>query len=197
VTPTEAQTRLASDLFRFTAGRAAMLIHTRRIVPTLRQTSGLSWDVAPLPIGTRPANVLHSDAFCLAAGAADKEAAWSLIEFAVGPEGQTILAETGRTVPSLPAVAESDAFLKGTTLARALGLDGLGLPPAIARPLPSITSLPSVEASFDQGFKRVFYDGGDVATAAAGVAEASRGLFGDHLSVPRFLARAGEIEAEE
>ena len=33
------------------------------------------------------------------------------MEFALGPEGQRITAQSGRTVPSLKEVAESDAFL--------------------------------------------------------------------------------------
>ena len=41
----------------------------------------------------------------------DKEAAWTFIEFANSNEGQTLIAGSGRTVPSLIEVAESDAFL--------------------------------------------------------------------------------------
>ena len=38
-------------------------------------------------------------------------AAWRFVEFALGPEGAPVIAKTGRTVPSLKSVAESDAFL--------------------------------------------------------------------------------------
>ena len=61
--------------------------------------------------GVAAAGVLHSDAYCLAATADDKEAAWRFIEFANSPAGQTIVARSGRTVPSLVAVAESNASL--------------------------------------------------------------------------------------
>jgi multiple sugar transport system substrate-binding protein len=196
VTPPEVEARQVSDLVRFCAGHAAMLIHSRRIVPTLREITPLHWDVAPLPIGARPANVLHSDAFCMAAGSQDKEAAWTFIEFAVGPAGQSILAETGRTVPSLRAVAESDAFLKGTSLAGVLGLQQAAVPPAnnrafvdniaIARRLPSIATLTAVEASFNQAFKHAFYVDADIPTAVTNFFTASRGVLGDRLSVPRY-----------
>jgi multiple sugar transport system substrate-binding protein len=67
--------------------------------------------VAPLPRRERSAGILHSDGYCMAAMTADKDAAWTFIEYANSPEGQAIVAEAGRTVPSLVEVAESPAFL--------------------------------------------------------------------------------------
>ena len=40
-----------------------------------------------------------------------KDAAWTFLEFANSADGQAILAQTGRTVPSRKALAESDVFL--------------------------------------------------------------------------------------
>ncbi len=207
VTPTADEAREVPDLVRFGTGHAAMLIHSRRIVPTLREIDGLNWDVAPLPLGAVPANVLHSDAFCLCAGAQDKNAAWAFIEFASGPAGQTILAETGRTVPSLRSVAESDAFLKGTSLADALGWETIGMSPQngrafldnipITRQLPSIATVPAVEASFNQAFKRAFYVDGDIRAAISGFSARSRGVLGDDLTVPRTVFHEGESATEE
>ena len=116
---------------RFMRGGAAMFLQSRRPVPTLREIEGFRWDVAPLPVIEQPATVLHSDAFCMAASAENKEAVWAFIEYAAGPEGQAILAETGRTVPSMISVAESDVFVKG--LPMVTGGDGEApetLPPA-------------------------------------------------------------------
>ncbi len=53
-----------------------------------------------------------ADAFCMAKATKDKAAAWTFIEYANSVEGQTILAASGRTVPSLKAVAESAVFLE-------------------------------------------------------------------------------------
>ena len=96
---------------RFMNGRLAMFLNSRRGVPTYRTVEGLDWDVAPLPQGVQAAGILHSDGYCLSAKAQDKESAWTLIEFANSAEGQTLMAGTGRTVPSLRQVAESPAFL--------------------------------------------------------------------------------------
>jgi multiple sugar transport system substrate-binding protein len=165
VVPNESEALAEDDESRFMRGGAAMLLQSRRVVPTLREIDDFTWDVAPLPEGPAgPATVLHSDAFCLAADAADKEAAWRFIEYAAGVEGQTTLAYTGRTVPSLRSVAESGAFLKGTRLS---GQIGIALPPQHAqifidtiptiRRVPSISTWPEVEEAFNSAFKRAFY----------------------------------------
>jgi multiple sugar transport system substrate-binding protein len=96
---------------RFLAGITAMYLNSRVGVPGYREIEAFTWDVAPLPRGKTQAGVLHSDAYCLSSVAQNKDAAWTFIEFANSVEGQTIMAGTGRTVPSLMAVAESDVFL--------------------------------------------------------------------------------------
>lgn len=95
---------------RFLDGSVAMLLSSRRDVPLLRTITAFEWDVAPFPTDAEPASVLHSDGFCIAKGG-DTEAAWQWVEFALGREGQEVLARSGRSVPSLRAVAESPAFL--------------------------------------------------------------------------------------
>ena len=86
---------------RFQNGRTAMYLNSRRVTPTFREITGFDWDVAALPRGAEPAGVLHSDGYCMTAATEDKDAAWHFIEFANGYEGQTIIAQTGRTVPSM------------------------------------------------------------------------------------------------
>jgi multiple sugar transport system substrate-binding protein len=95
---------------RFLEGSVAMLLSSRRDVPLLRTITGFEWDVAPFPTDIEPASVLHSDGFCMAKGGATEDA-WAWIEFALGPEGQQVLARSGRSVPSLRSIAESPAFL--------------------------------------------------------------------------------------
>lgn len=167
VVPTEAEVLAEDDETRFMNGTTAMFLQSRRVVPTLRETiRDFAWDVAPLPVpaGGKRASILHSDAFCMATKTEDKDAAWRFIEHAVGPTGQTILAETGRTVPSLKAVAESPVFLG----AGALGdLGEVTLPPANARAfldtipdirrVPNISTWVEVEDAWNTAFKRAFY----------------------------------------
>ena len=96
---------------RFLNGRTAMFLNSRRGVPSYRRIDGFDWDVAALPRKEQAAGILHSDAYCMAAATQDKDAAWAFIEFANSPAGQTIVARSGRTVPSLIEVAGSAAFL--------------------------------------------------------------------------------------
>jgi len=111
VVPSAVAAAARDDASRFLDGTTAMYFDSRRFTPTARTIDSFAWDVAALPVGRERAGILHSDAYCMAAATEDKDAAWAFIEFANSPEGQAIVARTGRTVPSLRAVAESDAFL--------------------------------------------------------------------------------------
>ncbi|MEZ4708707.1 MAG: sugar ABC transporter substrate-binding protein [Caldilineaceae bacterium] len=111
VTPDAVAEEAESSLSRFVNGRLAMFMDSRRAVPEFRLIEGFDWDVAVLPMARQRASVLHADAFCIAAASEHKDAAWAFLEFANSAEGQTILAQTGRTVPSLKALAESEVFL--------------------------------------------------------------------------------------
>jgi multiple sugar transport system substrate-binding protein len=167
VVPTEAEVLATSDEDRFTNGTTAMLLQSRRVVPTLRQIQSFTWDVAPLPQHGEAAGILHADAYCLSATTENPEAAWKFIEFANGPEGQQIAARVGRTVPSLRAVAESPVFLgpRGG-VASGNDLDRFA-PPASARVyldtipeirrVPSISTWPEVEEAFNTTLGRAFY----------------------------------------
>lgn len=96
---------------RFLNGRLGMFLNSRRGVPMYRTITGFDWDVAPLPQGRQRAGILHADAYCMPSASKHKHATWAFIEFANAAEGQHIIAASGRTVPSLRAVAESPAFL--------------------------------------------------------------------------------------
>ncbi len=96
---------------RFARGELAMFLDSRRAVPKFRKSQGLQFDVVPLPRSKASASLLASDAYCVAKASTEKALALAFARFAVGPEGGKVLAETGRTVPSLKALAESPAFL--------------------------------------------------------------------------------------
>jgi multiple sugar transport system substrate-binding protein len=112
IVPDAAGEEAESSENRFINGRTAMYFNSRRVVPTFREITAFDWDAASLPAGGRDATILHSDAYCLTAASKNKDAAWTFIEFANSVEGQTLIAASGRTVPSLIAVAESEAFLE-------------------------------------------------------------------------------------
>ena len=148
---------------RFVAGSTAMFLNSRRGTPTYREIEGFVWDVAPLPQNREVAGVLHSDAYCLSSTTTNKDAAWAFIEFANSPAGQTIIAGSGRTVPSLIAVAESDAFLNPAQLpARSrVWLDTI----ATLRLVPIISSWEEIERTASEEIERAFY--GDISVDEA------------------------------
>lgn len=185
VVPPEAEVAAEEDGTRFMRGGAAMYLQSRREVPTLREIDGFVWDVAPLPIIVEPTTVLHSDAFCMAAAAGDHDAVWSFVEYAVGEQGQRILAETGRIVPALDTEANSDVFLNGLAADAPASADPL--PPAssevfldnvaMMHRLPSISTWPEVEDAFNAEFDRAFYEPIDIPAAVAAAARNSQAAF--------------------
>lgn len=175
VVPDAAAEEAESSENRFLNGRLAMYFNSRRGVPTYRSVATFRWDVAPLPRGREEASILHSDGFCMAAMAKDKEVAWALIEFANSVKGQAILAEAGRTVPSVRKVAESSAFLEP------------GRPPAHSRVfldvIPALHSLPilarwsTIEEVADREIEAAFYGRISVEEAVARAISLTRPYF--------------------
>jgi multiple sugar transport system substrate-binding protein len=111
----------------------------------------------------RRANVLHSDAYCVAAAARDKAAAWALVEFANSPAGQTIVAATGRSVPSLISVAESPAFLDPNAKPANSHVFLRVIP--YLRPMPVLANWADVEEFASEEIERAFYGNATVAEA--------------------------------
>ena len=148
---------------RFVGGRTVMFLNSRRGTPTYREIEGFVWDVAPLPQNKAVAGVLHSDAYCLSSTTTSKNAAWTFIEFANSVTGQTIIAGSGRTVPSLISVAESDAFLNPVQLPTRsrVWLDTV----ATLRLVPIISSWEEIESTASEEIERAFY--GDISVSEA------------------------------
>ncbi len=111
VVPNQEEEKAEGSKSRFMNGTMGMYFNSRRAVTTFRESVKFDWDVAPLPRNKIAATVLHSDGYCIPSGSKNKAAAWAFIEYANSVEGQTVITATGRTVPSLIAVANSPAFL--------------------------------------------------------------------------------------
>jgi multiple sugar transport system substrate-binding protein len=143
VVPADSEVEAEDDESRFVNGRLAMLLQSRRSVPTFREAAKFDWDIVSLPVFDEPAGILHSDAYCLTRASDEKDAAWRFVEFALGPEGAPVVARTGRTVPSLRSVAESDAFLdpNAKPANSRVFLDGI----EHIRRVPSISTWPEIE----------------------------------------------------
>jgi multiple sugar transport system substrate-binding protein len=151
---------------RFISGALGMLVDSRAGVPTLRTITGFDWDVAPLPRNVQTANILKSDGLCLPAKAAHPELAWKLMEFAASAEGQTLLANAGRVVPSNIAVSQSPAFLNPSAKPAnsQVWLDEI----AHIRLVPALAHWPDIEETANEELENAYYGH---ATAAQAVEE--------------------------
>jgi multiple sugar transport system substrate-binding protein len=140
---------------RFQNGRLGMFLNSRRGVPAYREITTFGWDVAPLPTGKQKAGILHADAFCMAKATQDKASTWAFIEYAMSAEGQTILAKSGRTVPSMKSVANSPAFLDPALAPSRSNvfLDGI----AHIRAVPVMESWVDIEGTVGKELERGFY----------------------------------------
>jgi multiple sugar transport system substrate-binding protein len=157
VVPTEEEAESEDDESRFLNGRVAMVLTSRRATPVFRTIDDFEWDVAPLPVWEEQAGILHSDAYCMTRASEDKEAAWAFAEFALGPEGAPITAASGRTVPSLIEVAQSEAFLdpEQPPANSQVFLDTI---PVIRR-VPSISTWPEIEDAVEPILEEGLYEG--------------------------------------
>jgi len=175
VTPSDIEVESEDDEARFANGRLAMLLSSRRSTPTFRTIKDFEWDVAPLPPFQTKAGILHADAYCMTAASAHKDAAWKFVEFALGPVGQRIVAETGRTVPSLIEVSKSDAFLDPTRPPRRsqVFLDAI---PTIRR-VPTISTWPEIEDAAEGVLENGFYLGKPTLEVAREMDRVTRPLF--------------------
>ena len=118
---------------RFAAGSIGMFVGLRSAVTHLRKKindtgywmkNNDSWDVAPLPVykeynedGTvkvhgKQAGHSGSMGLAIAYGSKNKEAAWELVKYIAGEEGQTKQSEAGFCIPNQIALANSSVFLQ-------------------------------------------------------------------------------------
>ena len=175
VTPTDEEAEAEDFESRFLNGRLGMLMESRRVVPTLRTITDFGWDVVGIPTLGSPASILHSDAYCMTAGSDAKDEAWRFMEFALGPEGQRIASEAGRTVPSLRSIAESDAFLDPDALP-ANGQAFLDQIPYL-RSVPTISTWPEIEDAANGLLEEAYYAGGSALEVAVELETRTRDLF--------------------
>lgn len=175
VAPDAVQEESEDSETRFSNGRLGMYLNSRRVVPTLREIKDFDWDVAALPRQKQPASVLHADGYCIAAASKNKEAAWAFVEFANSPEGQTVIAKTGRTVPSLKAVAQSPAFLDPAAKPQnsRVFLDTI---PSI-RAVPIVPNWEQIEGTFSEELEHAFYGQISVDDVITNATSRTRDLF--------------------
>jgi multiple sugar transport system substrate-binding protein len=175
VVPTEAEEQAEELEDYFMEGRMAMFVGPRDDTAMFRTIKNLTFDVAPMPRDKQAATLLTSDGYCLAAGAKHKEAGWDFLQFAAGPDGQTIAAKQGRSVPSLKSIAASPAFLDPTQ-APAHSQVYLDAIPMLHH-IPQSPAWSSVERAFDQELERAFYGTAPIDQALQLATDVSRAEF--------------------
>jgi multiple sugar transport system substrate-binding protein len=175
VVPPDVEVEAEDDETRFLNGRMAMFLDSRRAVPSLREGAEFDWDVAALPRHRDEASILHSDAYCMTRDSENKEAAWRFVEYALGPDGARVIAETGRTVPSLQEVASSDSFLDPSQKPAnsQVFLDAV----ATIRNVPTLSTWPEIEDAAEPILENGMYLGQPIDEVIAAVDEATRPLF--------------------
>jgi multiple sugar transport system substrate-binding protein len=175
VAPDAVQQSAEDDESRFLNGRTAMYFDSRRVVPTLREIKDFEWDAAPLPGQKARASILHSDAYFLTSASRNKPAAYAFVEYANSPEGQTFIARTGRTVPSLRAVAESPVFLEPAERPQSSRVFLDAIP--VIRPTINVDTTEQIEGIVGNELKRAFYGQAPVAEAIATATGRTADLF--------------------
>ncbi len=94
----------------FPMERASMII-TDLVLSIAYQKAPFRWDVAVQPKGIRHGGYLNGAGYAMNSRTKHPQEAWELIKFLSGPEVQTLRARGGDSLPSMPRIARSDAFL--------------------------------------------------------------------------------------
>ncbi len=107
-----------SDLFM--TGRIGMCTYGRWMCMQFRHITRFDWNVVRLPRGRPPhgrdASTLFHVAYAVSRETKHPEAAWRLVSFLTGREGQEATAHAGLAIPSMRPVAESEAFYRPRAL---------------------------------------------------------------------------------
>jgi multiple sugar transport system substrate-binding protein len=106
------QVAAKSPLQWFEEGKLGMIAGFRDLVPELRQTAGLDFDVMPMPVVDDPATVGDLTGVCISRDTPDvSESADFLVDF-VSTDSVTAVTAAGYLAPANTKVALSDAFLQ-------------------------------------------------------------------------------------
>lgn len=111
-TLTSGKSKVATGATVFLTGDVGMAgPFGRWVVPSYRKIEDFEWGFAPMPRGTVRANAIATVAWAISRRTEHPREAWELVRELVSPAAQARFARLGLAIPSLRAVAESDAFL--------------------------------------------------------------------------------------
>ncbi len=116
LTPTDVAQKPAVDWF--TEGKLGVLFGTRALLPQLRATQGLRFDVAPLPKLDDAVTTAVMNAYCVSKPSEHVEEAADFITWAVNGGGVEIALGSSAVVPSQLDALHTEAFVQATQLPR-------------------------------------------------------------------------------
>lgn len=111
VSPDSRALEAMNDGQMFETGRLAMVINGRWQVPAYRKLK-FDWDVAPLPTAGKWNGWSGSVGLGIYSKSKHANAAFKLMEYLSGPEGQKLQSELGFAIPNFKSMAKTDVFLQ-------------------------------------------------------------------------------------
>jgi multiple sugar transport system substrate-binding protein len=111
VSPDSRALQAMNDGQMFETGKLAMMIQGRWMVPHYRKLK-FDWDVAPIPANGQFNGWSGSVGFGIYSKTKAPEAAYKLVEYLGGPEGQKLQSELGFAIPNFKSMANTDVFLQ-------------------------------------------------------------------------------------
>ncbi|WP_082865701.1 ABC transporter substrate-binding protein [Paenibacillus crassostreae] len=111
VTPDSRALQAMNDGQMFETGKLAMMEQGRWMVPTYRNLD-FDWDVAPKPTNGKWDGHSGSVGLGIYSKTKNADAAYKLVEYLGGPEGQRLQSEMGFAIPSFKSMANTDVFLQ-------------------------------------------------------------------------------------
>ena len=99
----------------FISGRVGMFFSGIWKVPSFRTIKNFDWDCVMFPKGPKGQRGFPTggSGYAIVKSCKNKAAAWKLVTYLAGKEGQMKLAQTGLAQPAMKAMAESKYFLDG------------------------------------------------------------------------------------
>lgn len=94
----------------FAGGKAAMAWQGSWIIGTYGNKLGFNWDIATIPTNKVKYNTLHTGFYAINAKSKNKDAAFKVIEYLMGKEGQTINSKASGNPSAIKSIASEGAW---------------------------------------------------------------------------------------
>ncbi|HEY9564207.1 MAG TPA: extracellular solute-binding protein, partial [Nocardioides sp.] len=155
LSPSQSDVEKQPALEMFKEGELAMIAGYRNLVPSLRNTEGLNFDVMPMPTLDTETSVGDVSGLCMGVDPVSESAAADLIAHAVSADSVAEVAKAGYLVPANNEVAEGEAFLQPTQQPANAEVFNASIRDIVMPPL--LESMQELEAAVEPSIKRLFY----------------------------------------